>query len=285
MEQTYKKERYNFGKGCSLSYTHGTSAEKSTLSFSHYTNSCMFYYFIKGSGNIKVEGKSYDICKGDLVLVNPSELYRCEIFDNVFHERFVLRVNHSILDNFSDDAIELISPFYKRVKGIGNLIPAKINEETGIKMLFEEIFTLAKAKSPCKNVLAVCKTVELLSRLSGLILPDRETKNLKKENPIINDVLLFLNNNFREDISVISVAKTFNLSESYLSHLFKEYVGISIWNYIVYKRLNYFNDLICNNYSINEAYLMSGFQNYSNFFRLYKKYMNMTPSEFKQSIT
>ena len=150
-------------------------------------------------------------------------------------------------------------------------------------MLFEEIFTLAKAKSPCKNILAVCKTIELLSRLSELILPVRENNNSKKENPIINDVLLFLNNNFREDISVISVAKTFNLSESYLSHLFKEYVGISLWNYIVYKRLNYFNDLICNNYSINEAYLMSGFQNYSNFFRLYKKYMNMTPSEFKQN--
>ncbi len=282
MDKTYTKIRYSLGKGCSLSYTHGLSAENSTLSFSHYTNSCMFYYFMKGAGNIKIEGRTYDIEEGDIILINPSELYRCEICNSIFHERIVLRINHSILDNFSDDASDLITPFYTRTKGFRNLVLAKAAEETGIQNLFQEVFTLAKGMSPCENVLAVCKTIELISRLVNLLRATDNIKEPKTENPIINAVLSFLNNHFCNKISVNSVAKTFNINESYLLHLFKKHVGMSLWNYVTYKRLNYFNDLICQNFSIEEAYLMSGFQNYSNFFRLYKKHMNITPSEFKQ---
>ena len=280
MEEGFKKERYFFGKGCSISHTYGKSAGRSTLSFSHYTTSCMFLYFISGCANIKVEGGSYDINEGDIILVNPSELYMCEIFASSFHERIVIRVDHSIMDNFSDDASELIIPFFKREKGVGNYIPSKSAKEMGVNKIFGEIFTMAKQKLPEKNVLAVCKTMELLANLKGQIA--HADKKLKRENPLINKVLVYINENFYVDLSIPYLAEKFNVNESYLAHLFKEYVGISPWNYIISKRLNYFNSLLSQGVSIEAGYVMAGFQNYSNFFRLYKKYMNMTPSEFKR---
>ena len=283
MEQNFKKERYTFGKGCNLSHTYGKTAGKSTLSYSHHTTNCMFYYFIKGCGNIKVEGKIYDIKEGDIALVSPSELYSCEIYDTTFHERLILRINHSILENFSDDASALVNPFFKREKGYKNHISAKVLEKSGAKKILEDILTLVMHESPVENVLAVCKTMELISILKNYITSD-EIKTEKLENPLINELLLYINEHFCEDISVLSLANTFNINESYLSHLFKEYVGISLWNYVILKRLNFFNSLIHKNYSIEEAYTAVGFENYSNFFRLYKKYMNMTPSQFKRQI-
>ena len=283
MEQNFKKERYSFGKGCSISHTYGNTAGKSTLSTSHYTTNCMFYYFLKGSGNIRIEGKIYDINEGDLVLVNPSELYRCEIYDTAFHERLVLRVNRSIVYNFSDDASALINPFFKREKGYKNQISAKTLKESGLSSMLENIFTLSKTSSSVENVLAVCKTIELLSELKNLIISD-ENKTEKHENPLINDMLFYINEHFFENISVVTLAKKFNINESYLSHLFKEYVGIPIWNYVIIKRLNFFNELLRKNYTIEQAYTEVGFENYSNFFRLYKKYMNMTPSQFKKEL-
>ncbi|MBP3337628.1 MAG: helix-turn-helix domain-containing protein [Clostridia bacterium] len=280
MNKDYKKTRYILGKGCSISHTSGKSAGKSTLSFSHYTTDCMFYYFIKGNGNIKIEGRNYDIDAGDIIMVNPSEQYMCKISDNTFHERLVLRVNYDVLKNFSEDAKELILPFYERKKGSGNKIYAKTAEELGIKKLLEEIFELSAKNTPSKNVLAICKSIELLSAiLKGISANERNSEN---ENPLISKVLVFLNGHFCENISISLIASKFNIDKSYLSHLFKECVGVSVWNYVIYKRLNFFNDLICKNYSIDEAYLAVGFQNYSNFFRLYKKYMKMTPSEFKK---
>ena len=283
MEQNFKKERYSFGKGCSISHTYGNTAGKSTLSTSHYTTNCMFYYFLKGSGNIRIEGKIYNINEGDLVLVNPSELYRCEIYDTAFHERLVLRVNRSIVYNFSDDASALINPFFKREKGYKNHITAKTLKESGLSNMLENIFTLSKSSSSVENVLAVCKTIELLSALKNHIISD-ENKTEKHENPLINDILFYINGHFFENISVVTLAKKFNINESYLSHLFKEYVGIPIWNYVIIKRLNFFNELLRKNHTIEQAYTEVGFENYSNFFRLYKKYMNMTPSQFKKEL-
>jgi YesN/AraC family two-component response regulator len=243
----------------------------------------MFYYFLKGSGNIRIEGKIYNINEGDLVLVNPSELYRCEIYDTAFHERLVLRVNRSIVYNFSDDASALINPFFKREKGYKNHITAKTLKESGLSNMLENIFTLSKSSSSVENVLAVCKTIELLSELKNLIISD-ENKTEKHENPLINDMLFYINEHFFENISVVTLAKKFNINESYLSHLFKEYVGIPIWNYVIIKRLNFFNELLRKNHTIEQAYTEVGFENYSNFFRLYKKYMNMTPSQFKKEL-
>jgi len=278
---SYKKTRYVMGKGVSISHTWGESAEKSTLSYSHYTKDCMFYYFIKGKGSIKVEGRIYDIEEGDIILVNPSELFMCEIYGNAFHERLVLRVNHAILDNFLQDGASLISPFYNREKGNGNHIPCRIVESSGIKNHMEEIFMHAKSSQPSENILAVCKTIELLSDFSKLKFFDAKTDNTSG-NPLIDNVLTYLNEHFRENMTIEYVASLFHIEKSYLSHLFKEHVGIPLWNYVICKRLNYFNDIICQNQSIDEAYVLAGFQNYSNFFRLYKKYMNMTPSEFKR---
>ena len=243
----------------------------------------MFYYFIKGCGNIKIEGKIYDIQEGDIILINPSELYRCEIYDTSFHERLVLRINHSILDNFSDDASPLVNPFFKRKKGCMNHISAKILEETGIKKVLEDIYRKVTVSTSVENVLAVCKTMEFLSLLKNQIVASNDSKDKKNENPLINELLFYINEHFCENISVLSLAKAFTINESYLSHLFKEYVGISLWNYVTLKRLNHFNNLIYKNYSIEEAYTTVGFKNYSNFFRLYKKYMNMTPSEYKRN--
>ena len=282
MEKGYKKTRYMLGNGCSISHTSGKSAGKSTLSFSHYTTDCMFYYFIKGKGNIKIEGRNYDIDEGDIIMVNPSEQYMCKIFDNIFHERLVLRVNYDVLKNFSEDAKEFIIPFYEREKGNANKISAQTAEMSGIKKLFDDAFGLAEKMTPQGNILAVCKTMELLFRICESFLPN-DVKEIKNENPLISGVLVFLNKNFRKNISVSLVAAEFNIDKSYLSHLFAEHVGMPLWSYVIYKRLNFFNDLICKNCSVKEAFLTAGFQNYSNFFRLYKKYMKMTPSEFKKN--
>ena len=80
------------------------------------------------------------------------------------------------------------------------------------------------------------------------------------------------------------IAKQFYADKYYISHLFKEQVGVTLWNYVIFRRLTAFNDLIRANTPIEDACFRVGFQNYSNFFRLYKKHMQMTPREFKQSV-
>jgi AraC-like DNA-binding protein len=284
MSEKFKKSRYVLGKGCTISHTVGMSAETSTLSYYHYNKDCVFYYFIEGGGNIKVEGKNYPVAKGDLILINPSELFVCKIEGKVPHERLVLRVNYGVLDNFLQDGTSLLAPLYNRKKGVGNYIPRNTVEKAGIDNYLRDIYTYAKAQKPSSNILAICKAVEL----ANLCATQFTSSDIKSENhsgnPLINKILVYLNEHFRENMTIEDISASFYVEKSYLSHLFKNHVGISLWKYVIYKRLNYFNDMICKGASIEEACACAGFQNYSNFFRLYKKYTNTTPSEFKARI-
>ncbi len=74
------------------------------------------------------------------------------------------------------------------------------------------------------------------------------------------------------------------IDKSYMSHLFKEHVGIPIWSYVIFRRISFFNGLVRDGIAIDEASRTAGFNHYSNFFILYKKHMGITPMEYKRQL-
>lgn len=285
MNTTFKKTHYDSYPGYRLHHTAGIEAGASTLGFLHYNKDYMLIYFMRGTGSIKVEGHHYDIAEGDIVMLNPAELFHCTVSDQAYHERIVLYFNESILDNFPFNTDALFQSFNKRENGLGNYISAKSAHAHGLDKFFQELLQLAQAPDNTSAILSVCKVIELLAQLAQITAsPDHSIDDTLHEKPLINEVLRFLNMHFREDITISTVADAFRINKSYLSHLFKEHVGMSLWSYVILRRLQACNELIRKNHSIEEASYQVGFQNYSNFFRLYKKHMGITPIQFKKQL-
>lgn len=283
MHLTYQKHCYTTGYGVQLNHTMGSSAEASTLGFPHSTSEFMLYYFLHGTGNIKIEGRSYEIQAGDMILLNPAEMFHCTIDSSKYHERYVLHIDNSVIQNFPDNCQDLLNTFYARQKGYGNHISAHTVTESGLDTLMKSIYTYIQGEKAADTAMVICKTVELLVQINTILKdPSAVAQPPTYENKLIHRVLLFLDKHHQENISISNIAQNFNIDKSYLSHLFKNNVGTSVWNYVIFLRINHFNNLIIHNHSIEEACHQSGFQNYSNFYRLYKKHMGITPQQFKQ---
>lgn len=281
MQTSYSKTRYT-NEGFYLNHTVGISAEGSTIWYPHNTTSCLLYYFIHGSGNIKIEGKRYNIAAGDIILLNPSELFCCTVDDNVFHERLVVHFTRDILQSLPYDAEALFEPLFERAKGTNNRLPASLVEKYGLNVLLQDLLELLKGETSLSKTLAYCKMVEILGKTREASQAEIEhNEEASCENAQIARVLQYLNHNFTKELTIEGVAKEFFINKSYLSHLFREYVGMPLWTYVILRRLNRFNDLVEGGDTVENACRQVGFQNYSNFFRLYKKYMHMTPSQFK----
>lgn len=286
MNKNYIKELYDDNSGFRLHYTIGEFAGKSTTQYLHYDVELSLIYFIKGIGEIKIEGKKYDIQDGDLILLKPSELYHCIVKDGTHHERLVLYFNSNLLQNFGAVGNTFFEPFYNRKDGHDNKIPQELIEKENIDTGLLELLDLVKKSNEVDKLVSRCKTVEILSKIRNIILKSlAEEKTKAVDNKIVNNVIAYINQNFQYEISLEEIAKEFYVDKFYISRLFKEYVGVTVWNYVIFRRLTAFNDLIRVNTPIEEAYLRVGFQNYSNFFRLYKKHMNMTPSDYKKKIS
>lgn len=283
--QDFYKFRYKTNFGYWLNHTYGMSAKTSMVGEVHHPKSLVITYFKHGNGIIKIEGRHYDIREGDIYILEPSELFCCTVNDKTFHERITIHITEAFFGQFPCDCSGLSMPFYAREKGVSNLIPAEMVKQYGIDVEIEQLLTLSQSSEPVSSVLAICKVVEILSKLSQIVSSKPQIKNDQgHENLTIKEVLEYIGNHFCEDISVDDIASQFSLNKSYLSHLFKEYVGTSVWNYVIFRRINLFNDLMKKGHSIEETSRRIGFQNYSNFFRLYKKHMQMTPKEYKKQI-
>lgn len=284
MYTSYEKIHYNNLPGLLLNHTTGLDASNSTKNQPHLCSDYMAFFFIHGSGSIKIEGHEYPIQAGDVIFTNPAELFHCSVDPSSYHERIVLHISERFLKPFPYDPAPLFSIFTNREKGTGNRIPAEAVESSGLGKKFQQLLKLMQEPSPFQEILTICAAAELLCLLNELSGVACSSTEKTPRNQLIDQVLLYLNENFTKDITIDSVAACFNVTPSYLAHIFKAQTGMSPWNYVILRRLHLFNAFLRQGASIEEACYLSGFDNYSNFFRLYKKYMGMTPSQFKQQI-
>jgi AraC-like DNA-binding protein len=102
----------------------------------------------------------------------------------------------------------------------------------------------------------------------------------------IEKIMTFLNNNFSENITLGDAAKIAGMAEVSLSRFFKFRTGKTFIDTLNEVRLGHASRmLIDTTNSVNEIAYKCGFNNMSNFNRIFKKKKDSTPKEFRQTYT
>lgn len=114
-------------------------------------------------------------------------------------------------------------------------------------------------------------------------LVQKEVSEHETVEPYIKNAVTYIDNNYRDDLSVEDIAKQAGLSLNYFSKCFKSSIGVSPYQYIINNRIrNAKKLLIETNDSIDHISLNCGFNNTSNFIRAFKINTEMTPSQFRR---
>lgn len=99
----------------------------------------------------------------------------------------------------------------------------------------------------------------------------------------IRTILNFIEINYANHLSVEELVKQVPLSRRVLEKKFKEETGESLYQYIQNYRIDQFTRLlITTDYSLFEAALQSGFENYKNVSRVFRKYKSLSPAEYRK---
>ncbi len=113
-----------------------------------------------------------------------------------------------------------------------------------------------------------------------LIIAERQQPTFSHQT--VNNVILFINNEVESDLSVEEIAMQFQVSTSHLSRIFREHVGITLVEYLNVRRVEesqYY--LRHTNKSISEISQQYHFCNQSYYTRIFKKYTEVTPKQFR----
>ncbi len=108
----------------------------------------------------------------------------------------------------------------------------------------------------------------------------------RKGNMILNTIIHYIEENIDKQLSLTEVAKLVGKSNSYVSHLFKKNLDKSFSQIVIEMKLNKADDFfrIMPDLSISEVAYKSGYDDPLYFSRIYKKYRNISPKEFKKKL-
>jgi len=118
----------------------------------------------------------------------------------------------------------------------------------------------------------------------NLNIPGNPGKDESSSYSYYKTAIEYINDNcFVRNISPSDVANVLHISPSYLRLIFDKYCKLSCRELIIRKRLEYAaNRILFDNYSIKEAAISVGYEDYRLFSRIFKKYIGTTPKEFRQ---
>ncbi|MBR4910698.1 MAG: helix-turn-helix domain-containing protein [Clostridia bacterium] len=106
------------------------------------------------------------------------------------------------------------------------------------------------------------------------------------ESGLISDILMYIHNNFCDDISLASVSRHFGYNPSYISHLFKSCFNIGIARYITVLRLKKAVSLLKGQkHGAVFCAFDSGFRSLRTFYRAFQNEFGCSPKEYLKKET
>ena len=156
----------------------------------------------------------------------------------------------------------------------------KVAEQFNIK--WDNYTNVIKNFIKMDNVDEMCLLIDSnIKNICNEICERKESGNKK----LISEIVKYIDESYYcIELSLTSVAEYFNLSSSYLSRFFKEQTGYNFLEYLNKKRIEESAKLI-NLYSmrtsINDIAEKVGFTNDTTFRRQFKKYIGVTPVEYR----
>lgn len=101
---------------------------------------------------------------------------------------------------------------------------------------------------------------------------------------ILDDVLFYIDHNFQNNIKLETIAPLFGYNSAYLGKIFSKTVGENFNSYIDHKRIELSKQLLLENrLKVYEIAEQIGYKNVDYFHKKFKKYVGLSPAEFRKS--
>jgi two-component system response regulator YesN len=102
-------------------------------------------------------------------------------------------------------------------------------------------------------------------------------------NSIWDDILQYINHNFRDNIKLETIAPLFGYNSSYLGKMFHKKMGECFNSYIDHVRINHSKELLLRkNMKVYEIAEQVGYNNVDYFHKKFKKYVGESPAEYRK---
>ncbi len=254
-----------------------------TLFVHHWHEHMEFLFFTSGSAVIECGSTPIACRSGDLCVVNSNELhYGFSTSENLSY--YAMIVDISLLHSHAMDAVEtkFITPIARNQILFQNLVSGDEEINRCMQMLIHELHQQElgyelSVKSQLYGLLSllVRKYVAATSKLDAY---RHRLKGLERLAP----VFAYIDDHYKEKLSVEQLASIAGLSRYHFSRLFKQLTDKSLIEYVNLIRINKAENMLRGkSMNISEIAMATGFSDIYYFSRTFKKLKKMSPTEWR----
>ena len=272
----YKNEYESFGT-CNIwskdnhnmcAYYEGFFKEKAVIG-RHWHEALEIIYVMEGSLEMTTANGSLILNDGEMVIIGGALLHGTRCVSGTLHNQ-CLQIKYEFLVNHLD-CDDLALKIFK----VGNI--------SKILFYYENVIKYFKSND---YISQMKYKANLLLLLSAIV----EDENYNKKNIVssnfndtISKIMYYINFNYKENITLNSVAEKFNYTPQNISILFKKRLGKTFHKYLTEIRLeNAVHLLLNSDKKVIEISLECGFPNEMAFINKFKIKYNMTPNLYRK---
>lgn len=242
------------------------------------------YFFLEGDVDYQVEDTVYHLSSGDFLIIPPYTRHN-PVFKDVNNRfrRFILWLNQNFLHGLAESNPDLLYLFQQIREQRNYLLHVSDMVFQSVQARFIQILEEMKSSHICHDLEASLQVVSLLVSINRIVYDQQRNVTQPVSNDLHLNLCNYINTHLEHDLSLDKLSSAFYLSKYHISHVFKQQMGISIYQYILQKRLNAGKNCILSGIPISQIHLHCGFHNYSSFFRAFKKEFGVSPKEFQKA--
>lgn len=246
----------------------------------HHHDFFEIYYFLGGNVDYRVEGKSYVLQTGDLLLIRPGVFHQPVVQPGVPYERIVLWINRDYLMQFAAQGTDLSACFDAADAVL--IQPAPYQKNT-LAALLEQLYKEYNSTKLGNALFCQGLFLQIMVQINRMTAGTSHGEPVSEEPELVSQVLAHISVHYREKLTLQQLADQFYVSKYHLSHAFSSQVGTSIYRYIILKRLLAAREQIADGVPPSEACQSCGFQDYANFYRAFRTEFGVSPKDFSHS--
>jgi len=248
------------------------------------------YFFHQGECTYLIGDQIMTLVPGDLILMHGMTLHCPNPAPHMPYVRSTLHFDPSYLATVlqPNQVAQLLRPFDE----LSNIrIHLQERDRTEFDRLLSEMNALYRQRNRSDVHAAyerfTLRFIELMHVVGGLCknhVQQREHRSEKER--YVQRVISFLEDHYAEEITLETIASTLHLSKPYLSNLFKEVTGTTVFKYLYNRRINqakiWFR--LQPGRSVSDIGRLVGFRHLAHFSRLFKAVAGCSPEAYRKSI-
>ena len=247
----------------------------------HLHSQYEIYYNISGAKGFMLDGEFYRCGERDLIVIPRACAHKVLVRKNVEYERCIININDYIVE-----MIEILCASKSALSWLkcdDGKSPEMVNlSEKQHKVFMKYIKRYNEHEQNNEELEAFSDFMVIMAFLKRCYENPRRADYID-ENELSepDNVMRMIERNFKT-ISVAEIAERICINEDYANRVFRKETGTTIQSYLTQRKIAEAKKYIFLGKSVKEACYLSGFRDYANFLRTFKKYEGYSPGELDE---